>query len=151
MSNSAAVQNNDYTDAMQSLQVNASAFRQYLTLLAIKLLKRCRKRSGTVLLISNKTCIKYGRTTTLNEASALKFIAKHTSIPAPRVHCAFIHKRRTAIVMERMRGDSVGIGWIQRSEESKAKIIDQLKTMVGKMRRISPPEDVGVASVEGGP
>ncbi|USP80544.1 kinase-like protein [Curvularia clavata] len=146
-----AAQNDRYVDAMHSQQVNASAFRRYLTLFTLKLLRRSQERRSKVLFASDKICIKYGRTATLNEASALQFIAKHTSIPVPRVYCAFIHQHRTYIVMERMRGEPVARGWTRRSEESKAKILDQLKKMVEEMRRISPPEDVGVASVNGGP
>ena len=42
-------------------------------------------------------------------------------------------------------------GWYQRSEESKSKILSQLKGMIEEMRRIPPPEGVGVAHVDGGP
>lgn len=146
-----AAQNDRYVDGMHLQQVNASTFRRYLTLLVLKLLKRSQKYSGTVLFVSDKICIKVGLNTTLNEASALRFIAKHTSIPVPRVYCAFVHQHRSYIVMERMRGEPLANGWIRRSEESKAKILDQLKKIVEEMRNIPLPEDAGVASVDGGP
>jgi aminoglycoside phosphotransferase len=135
----------------QSQPINATAFRRYLTLLAIKLLKRFRKRNGTVLFLSNNICVKYGTSTRLSEATTMQFIAKHTSIPVPRVYCAFTNQNRTYIVMERMHGEPVGAGWFKRSEESKDKILCQLKEMVEEMRRLPPPESIGVAHVDGGP
>ncbi|KAF2875933.1 kinase-like domain-containing protein [Massariosphaeria phaeospora] len=130
--------------------VNATAFRRSLTLLAIKLLKRFRKRHGTVLFLSPRLCVKYGTSTSLGEASTLQFVAHHTSIPVPRVHCAFEHRNRTYIVMDRMRGQSVGAGWLRRSEESRRKILDQLRDMVEEMRCVTPPEGSVVAHVDGG-
>jgi hypothetical protein len=79
------------------------------------------------------------------------FVAKHTSIPVPCVYCAFANKSRTNIVMERIHGEPVGAGWFKRSEESRAKILDQFKKLVEEMRRIPSPEGVGVAHVDGGP
>ena len=81
----------------------------------------------------------------------MQFVAKHTSIPVPRVYCAFKHKNRSYIVMERIHGESVGVGWLRRSEESRATILAQLKNMIEEMRRIKPPDGIGVAHVDGGP
>ncbi|KAF1840069.1 kinase-like protein [Cucurbitaria berberidis CBS 394.84] len=132
-------------------QINATAFRRSLTLLAIKLLKRIRKPHGTVIFLSGKICVKYGHSPSLSEASTMQFVAKHTSIPVPRVYCAFVHRNRTYIVMERMHGQPIGAGWTKRSVESKAKLLGQLKQIVDEMRRIPPPEGTGVAHVNGGP
>ncbi|KAF2023627.1 hypothetical protein EK21DRAFT_105175 [Setomelanomma holmii] len=131
--------------------INATAFRRHLTLLAIKLLKRFRKRNGTVLFLSKKICVKYGSSVSLSEASSIPFVAKHTSVPVPRVYCAFANSNRAYIMMEGIHRDPVGLGWLKRSEESRVKILDQLKDMVGEMRRIIPPIGIGVAHVEGGP
>jgi aminoglycoside phosphotransferase (APT) family kinase protein len=81
----------------------------------------------------------------------MQLIAKHTSIPAPRVYCAFVHRNRTYIVMERIHGLPAAVGWVRRSEQSKAKILDQLKSMIVQMRSILPPEGTGVAEVDRGP
>lgn len=134
----------------QSEQINATAFQRYLTLLAIKLLKRFRKRSGTVLFLSKKICVKYGSGVNLREVSSIRFVAKHTSVPVPRVYCAFTYSNRTYVVMERIHGDSVGEGWFKRSEQSRAKILDQLKNMIEEIRHITPPTVIGVAHVDGG-
>ncbi|KAI8937905.1 hypothetical protein NX059_005589 [Plenodomus lindquistii] len=135
----------------QSQAINASPFRRYLILFAIKLLKRFRKRSGSTLFLSRKLCVKYGTRTSLSEASTMQFVAKHTSIPVPRVYCAFTKRNRTYIVMERIQAEPIGAGWFQRSEESKAKILGQLKKMIGEMRSITSSEGMGVAHVHGGP
>ncbi|KAK2762633.1 hypothetical protein FQN54_000806 [Arachnomyces sp. PD_36] len=52
--------------------------------------------------------------------------------------------------MERIKGEVIGSGWIRRSEESKAKLLSQLKQMIQEMRDIQPPEGMGIASVDGG-
>jgi hypothetical protein len=84
----------------------------------------------------------------------MRFIAQHTSIPVPKVYCAFTRKGRTYIVTERINGEMLGIGWVKRSEESKAKILKQLKGMVEEMRNIPPPprqaQRQGVCNVDGG-
>ncbi|KAF2124398.1 kinase-like protein [Dothidotthia symphoricarpi CBS 119687] len=151
MPNTVASEKEGSDYAAQSQPINDTPFRRYLTLLAIRLLKRFRKRHGPVLLLSDKICVKYGSHVSLREASTMQFIAKHTSIPVPRVYCAFTNQNRGYIVMERIHGEPVGAGWFKRSEESRAKILDQLKEMIEKMRRITSPEDIGVANVDGGP
>lgn len=52
----------------------------------------------------------------------MRFIAAHTSIPVPKVFCAFTRHDWTYIVMERIDGDMIGSGWPHRSTESKEKI-----------------------------
>lgn len=52
--------------------------------------------------------------------------------------------------MERIRGDIVGSGWPRRSEESKTRLLSQLKDMICKLRELQPPQGMGVASVDGG-
>jgi len=80
----------------------------------------------------------------------MQFVSQHTSIPVPRVICSFTHKGRTYIVMERIRGDMIGRGWVFRTAESKAKILFQLKEMVAEMRKIPPPPNLAVSNVDGG-
>ncbi|KAJ8111095.1 hypothetical protein OPT61_g6228 [Boeremia exigua] len=142
---------NTTADAVHAQPINASLPNRYLTLLAIKLLKRWKKRSSSVLFLTNSTCVKYSRSTTLSEASTMQFIAQHTSIPVPRVHCAFERKGVTYIVMDNIRGKSLDSGWTRRSQESRTKVLDQLRSLVDEMRRVPPPPGVGVASVDGGP
>ncbi|KAI1113979.1 hypothetical protein F5Y14DRAFT_416524 [Nemania sp. NC0429] len=81
----------------------------------------------------------------------MRFVAVHTSIPVPRVYCAFTHRGCTYIVMERIDGMNAGRGWVHRSEESKAKILSQLRDMVQQLRGILPPTSQrGVSNILGG-
>jgi hypothetical protein len=150
MSDAVVTEKESSVSVERSRPINDTTCRRYLTLLAIKLLKPFRERCGTVLFLSDTLCVKYGSNTSLSEAATMQFIAKHTSIPVPRVYCAFAHQTRTYVVMEKLPGRSVGQGWFKRSEESKAKLLEQLKKMVEEMRRLTPPADVGVATVDGG-
>ena len=130
--------------------INGTWWRQFLTLGAIKLCKRWRHHHGIVLFLSNKICIKHGYFTHISEASTMQFIARRTSIPVPKVYCAFTRKGRTYIVMERIDGEILGQGWIQRSKESKEHLLKQLKDIVEEMRSIPSPAAVGVSSTFGG-
>lgn len=126
-------------------------FYRYAILVAIKILKRIRPRDGNVLMLTDSVCVKYGPLVQLSEASAIRFISQHTSIPVPKIYCAFTHGGWNYIVMERIQGEYIGRGWVKRDEESKAKLLSQLSDMVLEMRRLQPPDGVGVASVDGGP
>ncbi|RAK97680.1 kinase-like protein [Aspergillus ibericus CBS 121593] len=130
--------------------VNDTPFNRYSTLLAIKVLKRTRPSIGGVLMLTDKLCVKYGRRIHLSEASTMRFIAEHTSIPVPKVYCAFTHSERTYIVMERIKGHMIGRGWPKRPDQSKAELLSQLAKYITEMRQLQPPEGMGVASVDGG-
>lgn len=78
------------------------------------------------------------------------FVAKLTTIPVPRVYCAFRHRNRTYIVMERIHGDPLWKNWYSRPEGEKKEIWGQLKEMLAEMRSMTPPEGVGVANACGG-
>ncbi|KAB8277510.1 kinase-like domain-containing protein [Aspergillus minisclerotigenes] len=134
-----------------SKPVNNGILSRYLTLLAVKILKHFRPCHGNVLMLTDKLCVKYGRCVHLSEASTLRFISRHTSIPVPKVLCSFTHHGLTYIVMERIKGDIIGSGWVHRKEESKAKLLSQLAKLVAEMRELQPPADIVVASVDGGP
>ncbi|KAF2137376.1 uncharacterized protein K452DRAFT_235979 [Aplosporella prunicola CBS 121167] len=135
---------------MDSAPINNSWIWQYAVLVLIALLKRFRPRKGNVLMLSGKFCVKYGPHVCLAEASTMRFIAQKTSIPVPKVYCAFKRGDWTYIVMEKISGDMIGQGWVQRSEESKASILFELKRLVQEMRDI-PASGPGVHNVDGGP
>ncbi|KAJ2892330.1 kinase-like domain-containing protein [Zalerion maritima] len=101
----------------------------------------------------SRFCIKASPSTTLAEASAMRFVSRHTFIPVPKVYCAFRYKDRTYIVMERIDGQMVGRGWKLRSEKSRTRILNQLRTIAQELRDIHPPErgGIGVTNVDGGP
>ncbi|KAI9927112.1 hypothetical protein ASPWEDRAFT_55379 [Aspergillus wentii DTO 134E9] len=133
-----------------SKAINDKPLYRYAILLAIKALRSSRPHPGSVLMLTDRLCVKYGTLVDLTEASTMRFIAQNTSIPVPKVLCAFKHHDSTYIVMERIKGDMIGAGWVRRSDESKAKLLSQLKKMIEEMRALQPPEGVGIASVDGG-
>jgi aminoglycoside phosphotransferase len=95
-------------------------------------------------------CIKFGKSVTLPEANTMRFIARHTSIPVPKVYCAFTHRGRTYILMERIRGETVASRWRLLSNTSKSLIFNQLKQMIQELRS-EPGQTDGVSSISGGP
>lgn len=95
-------------------------------------------------------CIKFGDSVTLAEANALRFIAKHTSIPVPKVYHAFTHRGKTYILMSRIRGETMAKRWRSLSEKSKASIFNQLRQIIEELRSV-PPETTVVSNLEGGP
>ncbi|KAF2675419.1 kinase-like protein [Microthyrium microscopicum] len=130
--------------------INNTFIRRVLTLLAYKLLRRLRPQHGVVLFASKTICIKSGSFTSLTEASTLKFIAKNTSIPVPKVHCSFVHKERTFLVLERISGVTLASVWQDLSQESKDKILVQVKDYIKELRSLNYPKTIGIANVDGG-
>lgn len=138
-----------YSSEDGSRSINDTRFHRFLVLAAIKSLGRFRPRQGTILFLTDTICVKYGPLRHLPEASTIDFIARNTSIPVPKVYCAFRRKGWTYIVMERVKGESIAHGWTARPAESKAKILQQLKEMVESMRRVTP-SSAAVANIDGG-
>ncbi|RDW90050.1 uncharacterized protein DSM5745_01825 [Aspergillus mulundensis] len=136
------------TSRVSTLRNNAGY--RYLTLLAVQLLERVRPRHGNVLMLTSNLCVKYGRRVHLSEASTMQFISQRTSIPVPKVLCAFTHAEQTYIVMERIKGEILGSGWVDRREQSKSRLLAQLSRIIVEMRQLQPPDSMGVASVDGG-
>ena len=133
----------------KSVPIHDGPLLKFLVLVAVKLLKRWRPYRGNVLYLSKGLVVKYGRVG-LSEAASMRFISSSTSIPVPEVLCAFQHRDQTYIVMERIDGDMLGSGWVKRSAASKAKLLAQLTDMIQEMRKIPPPQDGAVSSVDGG-
>ena len=130
--------------------INDSALNRLSTLLAIAALSRIRSLKGSVLMLTDRLCVKYGQRIHLSEAATMHFISQNTSIPVPKIHCAFTYRGCPYIVMERIKGDMIGVGWVNRSEESKTKLLTQLKKMIQEIRELPPPEGIGITSISGG-
>ncbi|KAE8152907.1 kinase-like protein [Aspergillus avenaceus] len=128
-----------------SKPVNDHFLYRCLTLLVIKILKHARPREGNVLMLTSGLCVKYGRRVHLSEASTMRFNPQHTSIPVPKVLCAFTRTGWTY----RIKGDIIGSGWVKQSENSKAKLLSQLAKKICEMRDLQPPEGMEVASLDG--
>lgn len=89
------------------LSVNNTAIRRLLTRLAIKTTARFYKYDGPCVPLSSRLILKRGSDVGLAEVATMAFVAAHTKIPVPRVHCAFTRKSMTYIVMERVRGQTL--------------------------------------------
>ncbi|KAJ0163445.1 hypothetical protein CTA2_2990 [Colletotrichum tanaceti] len=134
---------------------NAGLITRLLVILFVaarnqKHLRRLWKPSPGLIFVFN-ICIKVKPGASLAEANAIRFVARHTSIPVPKVYCAFVHKGATYLVMSKMRGRVAWYGWQTRTEESKSIILDQLRQMVSELRSVPPPEGTCVGDVDGGP
>ncbi|KAK4236744.1 kinase-like domain-containing protein [Achaetomium macrosporum] len=87
----------------------------------------------------------------LAEAHAMQLVGPQTSIPVPKVYCAFGYKGTSYIVMSRVQGKTAWLGWLQRTPRSKARVLEQLRRMLAELRSIPPPEGVKVGNVDGVP
>lgn len=130
----------------------ASKWTRPLIVMLFNMLSRYdSRRSGGVLFVTSKLCIKSTGYTSLAEAHAMQFVRQHTTIPVPKVYSAFEYNGRVYIAMQTVDGTMAGRNWHSRSEESKQKILSQLKSMVEQLQCLQPPAEVGVANVDGGP
>jgi hypothetical protein len=111
----------------ESKPINSTRLRRFFILTVVKLLKCIRSHQGTVLFVSDNLCIKFGPLRHLPEASTIQFIAEHTSIPVPKIYCAFTHKGWTYIAMERLKGEIIGRNWGIRSANLRQKYFYNLR------------------------
>jgi aminoglycoside phosphotransferase len=135
-------------NSLYHTQNKTSWLQLLLALAAIKLIEPFRPRNSAVLFLTKGICVKYGLHQQLSEAAVLQFIGKYTSIPVPKVYCAFQWNEITYIVMSRLHGCPVSQSWSKRSDQSKAKILAQLKELIEEMRALKPPT-VGVSGING--
>ncbi|KAH0357614.1 kinase-like protein, partial [Aureobasidium melanogenum] len=124
-------------------------FQKWLLLASINILRRFRSRTGSVPMLTSNLCVKYGSRLDIVEAQTMLFIAKHTSIPVPKICFAFTHEGCTYVLMERIHGQSASKGWVHRSDASKHEILESLKKMVLDMRSLTPQSNA-ICSVSGG-
>ncbi|ROT42209.1 kinase-like protein [Sodiomyces alkalinus F11] len=137
-------------EGTQHLAVNNTFIRRWITLLALRITARFYKADGICVPISRNLIVKRGPFVHLTEAATMEFVAANTSIPVPRVHCAFIHNNMAYIVMERVRGRSIAGAWKSLSEADMKSILTQLRTMLQELRALPPPPGAGVQSCVGG-
>ncbi len=130
-----------------SPSINNTRVRRFLVLLAVRLLRL--SQTPSVIRLYPWLCIKYGISRNLSEARMLQFIQQHTSIPTPKVSCAFERNGITYIVMRRLRGRSLASTWKNLSDPSREKILHRLRELVLEMRSIPAPGNE-IASVDGG-
>ncbi|KAI5923094.1 kinase-like domain-containing protein [Camillea tinctor] len=111
------------------------------------------KHPGNGILFVWGFCIKIRGThfASLSEAHTMRFVAQHTSIPVPKVYCAFEWRGKAYTVMERIDGKMAACGWVYRSEESKRKVLAQLESLIQQLHAVEPPDGGGVSNILGGP
>ncbi|KAI0389308.1 kinase-like domain-containing protein [Xylariaceae sp. FL0594] len=135
--------------------INAGPLNRLLTILALRVRtnrwveRLCGRSPGLPTIFD--VCIKVNPFGNLAEAHAMQFVAEHTSIPVPKVPCAFVWKGRADIAMSRIDGQMAASGWKLRSEESRVMILAQLRQMILELRSVPPPPNTGVGNVVGGP
>ncbi|KAH0370272.1 kinase-like protein, partial [Aureobasidium melanogenum] len=100
-------------------------------------------------MLTSDLCVKYGSRLDVVEAQTMLFIAKHTSIPVPKIYFAFTDDECTYILMERVHGQPAVWGWVHRSDASKQRVLEGLKKMILEMRSLTPQSNA-ICSVSGG-
>ena len=133
-----------------NLAIRDTFSRRFLTLLALKTTARFYSQDGVCFPITRTKIVKTGPFVHLTEASTMQFVTDKTSIPVPKVHCSFVHRNCAYIVMERIQGEDIPKAWAKLSEDSRRKILLQLKRMMQELRALKPPQGTGVESCIGG-
>ncbi|KAB8339308.1 hypothetical protein FH972_022241 [Carpinus fangiana] len=82
------------------------------------------------------TLVKYGKFVKLQEAEAMDFVSKHTTIACPKVIGAYMLDDVGYIVMSWEEAFPLSAIWGKASETEKEKVIDQLRDYVLQMRNI---------------
>lgn len=100
--------------------------------------------------LSRHIIVKTGDDVRLTEAATMRFIAKHTNIPVPKVLSAFSRKGAVYIVMERIQGQDLTKAWLHMSEQTRASVLDQLRLLLDQLRALQPPVEFAVGSCNGG-
>ncbi|KAK5937719.1 hypothetical protein PMZ80_009848 [Knufia obscura] len=126
-----------------------SRLRRFVVLAGIKAARCIQRDRSPIIRLTPTKCVKLGSYRDLAEARTMQFIAQHTSVPVPKVHCAFTRKGQTYIVMQYVKGQMAATTWKTLSEESRTKVLRQLKKMVDEMRALHPTNS-HIANVDGG-
>lgn len=134
----------------EDLAINNTYLRRLFGRLAFRTTAKFFNRDGPCVPISKHKILKKGYSVHLTEAVTINYVAKHTSIPVPKIYCSFLHKNRAYIIMERIQGDNLAAVWPNLSKESLQNIFSQLKNIIQELRALKPPPNTGVESCVGG-
>lgn len=119
-------------------------------LLALQTTARLYRWDGRCVPISKHHQVKVGKTVDVTEALTMEFVGARTSIPVPRVRCAFVRKGLTYIVMERVRGVTIAAAMHKMSEAERADVFTQLRRLLNELRGLPSPSETAVQSCTGG-
>lgn len=92
----------------------------------------------TVVGIGVHFVVKYGVQVNLLEGETILFLEQTTTIPLPRIYALFQSpdKSITYIIMERIRGPSLGSEWPKMDEKSKETVSSKLQMILEEMRQL---------------
>jgi len=134
-----------------SSNYKASKFSRKFELWKIGIwLPRRQYKDRSVLFIPGSKCIKFGPRVHLAEADALRLVAKHTSVPVPKVYHAFEENGISVIVMEKIKGELLGNIWNTMSAKDRETVIHQLKGYFDQLRKIPHPRPGTICSANQG-
>ncbi|TWU77763.1 hypothetical protein ED733_008648 [Metarhizium rileyi] len=125
------------------LAVNKTRLRRFLTLLALRTTAKVFSHDGPCIPITRHKIVKSGRSVHLTEAATLKYLFESTSVPVPRVYCAFVHKNRAYMVMERMNGHTPSKALGVLTEEARGRMFAKLKHILNELQSLPPPSPAG--------
>jgi hypothetical protein len=95
-------------------------------------------------------CIKVTPMARLSEPNAMRFVAQHTSVPVPKVYCAFVHKGNTSRHDQGQRKD--GMLWMAKPHRAvKGKTTQRALLDANRASLRTPPEGAGISNLDGGP
>ncbi|KAF2455782.1 kinase-like domain-containing protein [Lineolata rhizophorae] len=132
-------------DARSGIQ--NSWFRRSFTLAAFALLRRWSPTDGRVFMLTPHLCLKCGPTRHISEAETMVYVANNTSVPVPKVYCAFRRKGITYILMERIEGNTIGSIWASASAQKKDRLRSQLRAFLQELRSLPPPRPGHIGDV----
>lgn len=137
------------TTPKRSQEINNNFWWRWRTQKWVKPYKDEEIESG-VAQVSAKYCVKLGTEVQLAEAITLQYLKKNTSVPVPKVYCAFKGKKdnTTYIVMECIDGEPIGQNWAEKSEAEKESLMVQLKDIFQQLRTIPHPQPGALAAVD---
>lgn len=118
-------------------------------------------RGVKIVRVSPTIVVKYGDCVQLVEAESLEFVAKHTSIPVPKVYAVYTYgpfedrdeewasKYDTYIFMDFIDGQTLEKEWGVLNDETKSQIVAELKSYFTELRTI--PGGTYIGSLNNGP
>jgi len=110
--------------------------------------------STRVVGLPNGLVVKYGLGTDLDEAKATAFVAKHTSIPVPKIIGTYTHKDKNYIFMTRMKGKPLSTCLSSLSAEQLDSVAEDMKRYLTELRSLNVEDLEGrsfIGSVGFGP
>jgi aminoglycoside phosphotransferase (APT) family kinase protein len=75
---------------------------------------------------------RFGKERALNEAASMRFIAKHTNIPVPKLHCCFEDDEAVYLVMEYIEG----VGMNELGKEKRKIVEKEIELHLEEMKKL---------------